>query len=34
MAVIDRKGRLHASYLGAASERSWRARLEEVLAND
>jgi len=34
MAVIDRKGRLHASYLGAASERAWRARIEEVLAND
>ena len=34
MAVIDRKGRLHASYLGAASERAWRARIDEVLAND
>ena len=28
MALIDRKGRLHASYLGAASERAWRARIE------
>jgi len=34
MALIDRKGRLHASYLGAASERAWRARIEEVLAKD
>ena len=34
MALIDRKGRLHASYLGAASEGAWRARIEEVLARD
>jgi thiol-disulfide isomerase/thioredoxin len=34
MVLIDRKGQLHASYLGAASERAWRARIEEVLAND
>ena len=34
MVLIDRKGQLHASYLGAASERAWRARIEEVLTND
>jgi thiol-disulfide isomerase/thioredoxin len=34
MVLIDRKGQLHASYLGAASERAWRARIEELLAND
>ena len=34
MVLIDRKGQLHASYLGAASERTWRARLEAVLARD
>jgi thiol-disulfide isomerase/thioredoxin len=34
MVLIDRKGQLHASYLGAATERAWRARIEEVLAND
>jgi len=34
MVLIDRKGQLHASFLGAASERAWRARIEEVLAND
>jgi thiol-disulfide isomerase/thioredoxin len=34
MVLIDRKGQLHASYLGAASERAWRARIEEVLARD
>ncbi len=34
MVLIDRKGQLHASYLGAASERTWRARLEELLARD
>jgi thiol-disulfide isomerase/thioredoxin len=34
MALIDRRGRLHASYLGAASERAWRARIEEALATD
>jgi thiol-disulfide isomerase/thioredoxin len=34
MVLIDRKGQLHASYLGAASERAWRARIDEVLARD
>jgi thiol-disulfide isomerase/thioredoxin len=34
MVLIDRKGQLHASYLGAANERAWRSRIEEVLAND
>ena len=34
MALIDRKGQLQASYLGAASEGAWRARIEEVLAHD
>src|SRR5262249_23342911 len=34
MVFIDRKGLLHASYLGAASERTWRTRLEAVLAQD
>jgi thiol-disulfide isomerase/thioredoxin len=34
MALIDRKGQLHATYLGAASERAWRSRIEEVLAKD
>jgi len=34
MALIDRKGQLQATYLGAASERTWRARIEEVLARD
>lgn len=34
MVLIDRKGQLHASYLGAASERAWRARIEAVLARD
>ncbi len=34
MVLIDRKGQLHASYLGAASERTWRARIEAVLARD
>jgi thiol-disulfide isomerase/thioredoxin len=34
MVFIDRKGQLHASYLGAASERTWRTRLEAVLAQD
>ena len=34
MVLIDRKGHLQASYLGAASERTWRARIEAVLALD
>jgi thiol-disulfide isomerase/thioredoxin len=34
MVLIDRKGQLHASYLGAASEGAWRARIEAVLARD
>ena len=34
MVLIDRKGQLHASYLGAATERAWRARIEELLARD
>ena len=34
MVLIDRKGQLQASYLGAASERAWRARIEAVLARD
>jgi thiol-disulfide isomerase/thioredoxin len=31
MFLIDRHGRIHQSYLGAASERTWRNRLEEAL---
>jgi thiol-disulfide isomerase/thioredoxin len=31
MFLIDRQGRIHGSYLGAASERTWRARLDEAL---
>ncbi|HTS82215.1 MAG TPA: TlpA disulfide reductase family protein [Myxococcaceae bacterium] len=34
MAFIDRKGQLQATYRGAASERTWRARIEAVLAQD
>ena len=34
MVLIDRRGQMHASYLGAASERTWRARIEAVLAKD
>ena len=34
MVLIDRKGQLLASYLGAASERTWRARIDAVLARD
>jgi len=34
MVFIDRTGQLYASYLGAASERTWRTRLEAVLAQD
>ena len=34
MVLIDRRGQLHGSYLGAASERTWRARIEAVLASD
>jgi len=34
MVLIDRKGQVRASYLGAASEGAWRARIEEVLARD
>ncbi len=34
MVLIDRKGQLHASYLGVANERTWRARIEAILAND
>jgi len=34
MVLIDRKGQVHASYLGAANERAWRARIEEVLARN
>jgi len=34
MVLIDRKGQLQASYLGAASERTWRARIDAVLARD
>jgi thiol-disulfide isomerase/thioredoxin len=31
MFLIDRDGRIHQSYLGAAGERTWRHRLEEAL---
>jgi len=34
MVFIDRRGQLLASYLGAASERTWRARIDAVLAKD
>ena len=34
MVLIDRKGQLHASYIGAASEGTWRSRIDEVLARD
>ena len=34
MVLIDRKGQVHGSYIGAASERAWRGRIEAVLAND
>jgi thiol-disulfide isomerase/thioredoxin len=34
MVLIDRKGQVHASYIGAASERAWRSRIDEVLARD
>ena len=34
MVLIDRRGRVQASYLGAASERAWRARIEAVLEKD
>ncbi len=34
MVLIDRRGQLQASYLGAASERTWRARIDAVLAKD
>ena len=34
MVLIDRKGQVHASYLGAANERAWRARIEDVLARN
>ena len=34
MVLINRQGQLQARYLGAASERTWRARIEEVLARD
>jgi hypothetical protein len=34
MVLIDRRGQLTASYLGAASERTWRARIDAVLAKD
>ncbi|MGZ6078390.1 MAG: TlpA family protein disulfide reductase [Myxococcaceae bacterium] len=34
MVLIDRRGQLQATYLGAASERTWRARIDAVLAKD
>jgi thiol-disulfide isomerase/thioredoxin len=34
MAFIDRKGKLQATYLGAASEGTWRARIEAALVRD
>jgi thiol-disulfide isomerase/thioredoxin len=34
MVLIDRKGQLHASYIGAANEGTWRSRIEAVLARD
>ena len=34
MVLIDRKGHLQASYVGAANERTWRARIEAALALD
>jgi len=34
MVLIDRKGLVHASYIGAANERAWRSRIDEVLARD
>ena len=34
MVLIDRKGQVQASYIGAASERTWRSRIDEVLARD
>jgi thiol-disulfide isomerase/thioredoxin len=34
MVLIDRRGQLHASYLGAANERTWRSRIEAILATD
>ncbi len=34
MVLIDRKGQLQATYLGAASEGTWRARIEAVLARE
>ncbi len=34
MVLIDRKGQLRSTYLGAATESAWRARLDAVLATD
>jgi len=34
MVLIDRKGQVHGSFVGAANERAWRSRIDAVLARD